>query len=152
VLYVGIMLTPAGPRVLEFNVRFGDPEAQAVLPLLASNASELFLAIAEGRLGEADVSWHAAHTACVVMAAPGYPDAPVAGVKVRPPAELRAGVHVFKGGLRSGDAPGEFTTTGGRVLSVVAVAPTAEEARAAAYAGVAATSFPGAQFRTDIGL
>lgn len=151
VLYVGIMLTPAGPRVLEFNVRFGDPEAQAVLPLLASNAPQLFLAVAEGRLGEADVSWDAAHTVCVVMAAPGYPDAPVAGVKVRPPAELPAGVHVFKGGLQADQTPGVFTTSGGRVLSVVAVAPTAEEARAAAYECVAATSFPGAQFRTDIG-
>ncbi len=151
VLYVGIMLTPAGPRVLEFNVRLGDPEAQAVLPLLASNAPELFLAVAEGRLGEADVRWHPAHTACVVMAAPGYPDAPLKGVPVKLPADRANGVHVFKGGLEAGAAPGSFTTSGGRALSVVAVAPTAAEARAAAYAGVAAVTFPGAQFRTDIG-
>lgn len=151
VLYIGLMLTPDGPKVLEFNVRFGDPEAQAVLPLLASNASELFRAVARGELASSSVAWRAAHAACVVMAAPGYPAAPVAGVPVTVPTDLGEGVMVFAGGLAPAGGPGEYVTSGGRALNVVGVGATASEARASAYAAVERISFPGAQYRTDIG-
>jgi len=151
VLYVGLMLTPAGPKVLEFNVRFGDPEAQAVLPLLASSAPQLFLEVAQGRLASASVDWRHAHAACVVLAAPGYPTAPVRGVEVRLPAELPSGVHIFSGGMVPAGPPHVYSTTGGRVLSVVALGPDAAAAREAAYDVVASIEFPGAQFRTDIG-
>jgi phosphoribosylamine--glycine ligase len=151
VLYVGLMLTPAGPKVLEFNVRFGDPEAQAVLPLLASNAPQLFLDVAQGRLAGAPVTWRNAHAACVVLAAPGYPEAPVRGVEVRLPGRLPHGVHVFAGGMVPVDQPHVYSTSGGRVLSVVAVGQDAAGARAAAYDVVASIEFPGAQYRTDIG-
>jgi len=152
VLYVGLMLTPDGPKVLEFNARFGDPEAQAVLPLLGSSAPELFLAVAEGRLQEADVRWRDAHSVCVVLAAPGYPEAPVKGVRVRLPNWVPEGAHLFAGGMAPAGAEGEYLTTGGRVLSAVAVAPTAAEARRIAYAVAAEVHFPGGQYRTDIGV
>lgn len=152
VLYVGLMLTESGPKVLEFNVRFGDPEAQAVLPLLASNSAELFLDVAEGRVAEADCRWLDAHVACVVMAAPGYPEEPVKGVPVGLPEGLPEGVMLFPGGLEKTAVPGEYRTTGGRALSVVALAPTEGAARAAAYATVKRVRFEGAQYRTDIGL
>lgn len=151
VLYIGLMLTPDGPKVLEFNVRFGDPEAQAVLPLLASNAPELFRAVARGELATMSIAWRAAHAACVVMAAPGYPAAPVAGVPVSVPQDLGEGVMVFAGGLAPAGGPGEYVTSGGRALNVVGLGATAAEARASAYAAVERISFPGAQYRTDIG-
>ncbi|MFA5568982.1 MAG: phosphoribosylamine--glycine ligase [Trueperaceae bacterium] len=151
VLYVGLMLTPAGPKVLEFNVRFGDPEAQAVLPLLASSAPRLFLDVAQGRLTDASVTWRNAHAACVVLAAPGYPEAPVKGVEVRLPERLPDRVHVFAGGMVARGAPHVYSTSGGRVLSVVAVGQDAAAARAAAYDVVASIEFAGAQFRTDVG-
>ncbi len=151
VLYIGLMLTPDGPKVLEFNVRFGDPEAQAVLPLLASNAPELFRAVARGELASANATWREAHAACVVMAAPGYPAAPQTGVAVTVPSDLPAGVMVFAGGLVASGGPGEYVTSGGRALNVVGVGATAAEARASAYAAVERISFPGAQYRTDIG-
>ena len=151
VLYLGLMLTPDGPKVLEYNVRFGDPEAQAVLPLLAGNAPELLLAVAEGRLAGADVAWRGGASVCVVMAAPGYPEAPRRGVPVRPPTTLPAGVSLFAGGMVPGAVPGEYLTTGGRVLSVVAVAESVAAARRLAYGVVAEVHFPGAQYRTDVG-
>ncbi len=151
VLYIGLMLTPAGPKVLEFNVRFGDPEAQAVLPLLVSNAPALFRAVARGELGSAVAEWRDAYSACVVMAAPGYPTSPVGGVPVAVPAELPDDVMVFAGGLTPAGRPGEYVTSGGRALNVVGTGDTAARARAAAYAAVEQISFPGAQYRTDIG-
>lgn len=151
VLYVGLMLTATGPKVLEFNVRFGDPEAQAVLPLLASNAGDVLAAVANGELAGQSVEWEDAYATCVVMAAPGYPSAPIKGVRVRVPHELPAGVLVFHGGTAPGAAAGEYLTTGGRALSVVAVAATPAASRAAAYAAVDSIDFPGALVRQDIG-
>jgi phosphoribosylamine--glycine ligase len=159
VLYAGLMLTSEGPQVIEYNVRFGDPETQVVLPLLSSDAAELFLAVAQGRLAEMPApTFHDAAAVCVVLAAPGYPDAPRTGDPISGLTEdgqssaAVAGVTVFHAGTNRLHAGGPFRTAGGRVMGVTAVAPTLSEARAAAYAGAAPIEWDGAQRRSDIAL
>ena len=150
-LYAGLMLTEEGPRVLEFNCRFGDPETQAVLPRLDGDVLALLASAAEGRLNarEASVSGDAAVT--VVLAGRGYPDAPETGVEIQGLAEAEAaGALVFHAGtaLRAG----RLVSAGGRVLAVTATAPTVPEARDRAYEAVTRIDFPGAQYRSDIAL
>jgi phosphoribosylamine---glycine ligase len=157
VLYAGLMLTDEGPKVIEYNVRFGDPETQVVLPLLAGDAAELFLAVAEGRL--ADVPPPAfvdASAVCVVLAASGYPERPRTGDEIsgltddgQSTAEV-PGTVVFHAGTGRRDPGTPFHTSGGRVLGVTAVAPTLGEARANAYAAATPIDWDGVQFRTDI--
>jgi phosphoribosylamine--glycine ligase len=155
VLYAGLMLTADGPRVLEFNVRFGDPEAQVVLPRLASDPVALLGAAADGRLGSDPPRFADEAAVCVVMAAAGYPSAPRTGDPITGLAadgQLAApvpGVTVFHAGTARG-AGGPFTVAGGRVLGVTALAPSLAEARRHAYAGVSAIGWPGAQRRDDI--
>ena len=150
VLYAGLMLTDAGPRVLEYNCRLGDPEAQVILPLLAEDPAEVFLAAVQGRLGELTLSWEPGAAATVVMAAAGYPDQPrkgdlITGIE----AATAAGCTVFHAG--TAESPDGPRTAGGRVLAVTGVGADLDAAVARAYAGVAAISFAGAQFRHDIG-
>lgn len=151
VIYAGLMLTPGGPKVLEFNVRFGDPECQPLLARLESDALELLLATAEGRLDEVDVRFSDEHAVCVVMASDGYPDAPrpddtIKGIE---DAEAVDGVRVHQAGTKL--VGGEMRTAGGRVLAVTAVGPDRESARVAAYRGCEQIRFAGAQYRRDIG-
>jgi phosphoribosylamine--glycine ligase len=157
VLYAGLMLTPAGPQVIEYNVRFGDPEAQVVLPLLASDAAELFLAAAAGALDDAPPPVFARDAAvCVVMASCGYPEKPRTGDVIDgllPSGQSVAaidGVTVFHAGTSRRDPDGPFRTAGGRVLGVTALAPTLAEARANAYAATAPIEWDGMQMRHDI--
>uniref|UniRef100_UPI00301BCA76 phosphoribosylamine--glycine ligase n=1 Tax=Staphylococcus aureus TaxID=1280 RepID=UPI00301BCA76 len=117
VVYAGLMLTPGGIRVLEFNARFGDPEAQAILPLLETDLVELALAVAEGRLHELELRWHGGASACVVMAAPGYPEDPRKGIPLRLPEQVPSQVFYFHAGTRQ--AEGQLLANGGRVLNVV---------------------------------
>jgi phosphoribosylamine--glycine ligase len=150
-LYAGLMLTEEGPRVLEFNCRFGDPETQAVLPRLDGDVLALLASAAEGRLNarEASVSGDAAVT--VVLAGRGYPDAPETGVEIQGLAEAEAaGALVFHAGtaLRAG----RLVSAGGRVLAVSATAPTVSDARDRAYEAVTRIDFPGAHYRSDIAL
>jgi phosphoribosylamine---glycine ligase len=150
-LYAGLMLTEEGPRVLEFNCRFGDPETQAVLPRLDGDVLALLASAAEGRLNarEASVSGDAAVT--VVLAGRGYPDAPETGVEIQGLAEAEAaGALVFHAGtaLRAG----RLVSAGGRVLAVTATAPTVSDARDRAYEAVTRIDFPGAHYRSDIAL
>lgn len=153
VLYAGLMLTPAGPKVLEFNARFGDPECQVILPRLTSDFLELVLAACDGRLDEIEVSWDPRPACCVVLASEGYPDKPRLGVPIHgiADAEGLADVHVFHAGTRR-DEKGAIVTAGGRVLSVVALGETLELARVRAYEAAGKISFAGMQFRTDIGV
>lgn len=149
VLYAGLMLTPAGLRVLEFNCRLGDPETQVILPLLESDIVEVLRACVEGRLDTVNPSWQNATAVTVVMAAGGYPGdyatgAPITGI----PAAEAAGCTVFQAGTALRD--GQVVTAGGRVLSVTGVAPTLPEAIAKAYAGIARIAFADAHYRTDI--
>jgi phosphoribosylamine--glycine ligase len=157
VLYAGLMLTAEGPKVIEYNVRFGDPETQVVLPLLASDPAELLLAAANGALDEADAPAFAdAAAVCVVLASAGYPESPRLGDVIE---GLRAngqsvadvdGATVFHAGTGRHTADGPFHTAGGRVLGVTAVAPTLAEARDNAYAAAAPIEWEGMQLRHDI--
>ena len=148
-LYFGLMLTEDGPKVIEYNCRFGDPEAQAVLPLLESDLFEILLAVREERLADAEVRFSDGASCCVVLASEGYPGKVRDGMEVHIGAALPPEVVVYHSGTRR---DGErLRTAGGRVLSVTAVAPTAEEARARAYAAVGLIHFEGARFRRDIG-
>jgi phosphoribosylamine--glycine ligase len=149
VVYAGLMLTPGGIRVLEFNARFGDPEAQAILPLLETDLIELALAVTEGRLHELELRWRGEASACVVLAAPGYPEDPRRGIPLRLPERAPERVLYFHAGTRrSGE---QLLSNGGRVLSVVGLGANLREALERAYRGVAAVDFPQAQFRRDIG-
>ncbi len=160
VLYAGLMLTDDGPRVLEFNVRFGDPEAQVVLPLLGEDPFELLSAVAEGGLRSAVPSGRLeaprAGAVCVVMAAEGYPGAPRSGDAIEglgPDGQLAEpvpGVTVVHAGTARPRRDGRFLVSGGRVLGVTAVAPSVAEARRRAYAAVDRITWPGAQWRRDI--
>jgi phosphoribosylamine---glycine ligase len=152
VLFAGLMLTPAGPKVLEFNCRFGDPECQAIISRLDSDILDLMLATCEGRLADADVRWKADASCCIVIASEGYPDKPKTGVAITgiDAANNMPSVTVYHAGTkRSPD--GTITTNGGRVLGVTALAPTAAEARDRAYEAAAAIGFVGKVMRTDIG-
>jgi phosphoribosylamine--glycine ligase len=149
VLYAGLMLTPEGVKVLEYNVRFGDPEAQAVLPRLGSDFGQL---CHDAALGRTDLDAHFRDDACVtvVLATEGYPASPRMGdfIDGVDNAEQLPGVTVFHAATKQAD--GRLMTAGGRVLDVTALAPTLAEARARAYEAAARISWPGVQYRRDI--
>ncbi|HEX7079084.1 MAG TPA: phosphoribosylamine--glycine ligase [Candidatus Eisenbacteria bacterium] len=152
VLYLGLMLTERGPMVLEFNARFGDPEAQAVLPLLAEDPLALFRAAAEGKLPPERHATFVAHegaAVCVVLAARGYPQSPETGAVIEGlDATWPHGIRVFHSGTdRRGT---RWVVTGGRVLGVTARAETLERAREAAYGAAARIRFDGMHYRRDI--
>ena len=152
-LYGGFILTDEGPKVLEYNARFGDPETQVLLPLLDSDLAELMDAVAERRLSGKELAFSDDKAVSVVLASGGYPGdyetgKVISGIEA---AELVPGVRVYHAGTKLTDA-GELVTAGGRVLNVTAVAPTFEEAREAAYEACGRISFEGMQYRRDIGL
>jgi phosphoribosylamine--glycine ligase len=145
------MLTKSGPKVLEFNARFGDPEAQVYLRRLESDLLELIEASVSGRLAQAELKWRPEPAICVVMAAGGYPGDYARGKPIHGLAEAESGpeIKIFHAGTAWSGA--EIVTNGGRVLGVTACARNLEAARAAAYAGADKIRFDGAQFRRDIG-
>jgi len=149
-LFVGLMLTPNGPKVLEYNVRFGDPETQVLIPLLADDLYDLLHAAAGGELPARPLRWRDGAAACVVMAAPGYPGEPRTGTPIDVPVDLGDDVVVFHAGTRR-DADGRLVSAGGRVLNVVGFGADRAAAVRRAYAAVAAIEFPGAHVRSDIG-
>jgi phosphoribosylamine---glycine ligase len=150
-LYAGLMLTPAGPKLLEFNGRFGDPETQVMLPLLGGDFARMLLNCANGRLDPGAVRWRPGAAACVVLAAAGYPERAETGAMIDGVADAElAGAAVLQAGTARRD--GALVTAGGRVLSVVGEGATLEEARRIAYAGAARIRFPGRQLRRDIGV
>jgi phosphoribosylamine---glycine ligase len=151
VLYFGLMLTDEGPQVLEYNVRLGDPETQAVLRRLDSDLVEVLTAVAHGRLAAVQPQWSREPSVCVVMASAGYPGSYASGKTISglDEAERLEGVVVFQAGTkRDGE---KVVTAGGRVLAVTARAATLAEAVTQAYAGVARVTFEGAHYRTDVG-
>lgn len=150
VLYAGLMMTADGPRMLEYNVRFGDPETQVVVPRFSSDLAELLAQAAAGRL-ESEPTFSDDATVTVVCAAEGYPASPRTGDAIRGIDAARAldGVSVYCAGVGQG-ADGELVTAGGRVLNVCGRGPTLAEARARAYEGVAQISWEGMYHRGDI--
>ena len=150
-LYFGLMLTPKGPKVIEYNCRFGDPETQVVLPLLDTDLVDIMLAIWNGTLDQLDIRWKNGCAACVVMASGGYPKKYVTGLPISGLDEngQTANCFVYHAGTKLDDET--FLTAGGRVLGVTATAETLPEALETAYAGVKTISFQDAHYRKDIG-
>ena len=150
-LYFGLMMTPKGPKVIEYNARFGDPEAQVVLPRLKTDLVEICEAVIDERLSDLDIEWEDGAAACVVMASGGYPVSYKKGIEMTGLDENGQvdGAIVYHAGTKFEN--GKFYTNGGRVLGVTAKAPTLDEALDKAYAAVRKISFEGAHYRTDIG-
>ena len=151
VLYAGVMVTPEGPKLVEYNARFGDPECQVLMLRLASDLLPYLRACAEGRLAEMPpLEWRDETALCVVMAAPGYPEAPVTGSRIRgTEADFGPEVTIFHAGTRR-DAAGDLRASGGRVLNVCARDADVAEARRRAYAAVDALDWPEGFCRRDI--
>lgn len=150
-LYFGLMLTPDGPKVIEYNSRFGDPETQVVLPRLKTSLKDIFMAVIQGRLADFKIEWDSGAAACVVAASGGYPvkyetGKPISGIE---DAEKVPGVTVYHAGTRLID--GRYYTSGGRVLDVTATAETLEHALANAYEAIEKIQFDGMFYRKDIG-
>jgi phosphoribosylamine--glycine ligase len=152
VLYAGLMLTPYGPKVLEFNCRFGDPETQVVLPLLRSDLYDLLIAVVNGNLASAGkLQWRREAAACVVMASRGYPGKYATGIRISGLKDYSDnGCFVFHAGTAlKGD---RWTTAGGRVLGVTGIDKDLKSALNRAYRVVNKIRFEGAMYRSDIGF
>ena len=148
-LYFGLMLTPDGPKVIEYNCRFGDPETQVVLPLLQTDLLTIMQAVEEERLNEIPVVWRSGAAACVILASGGYPSGYEKGKEISLPAELPDNVSLFHAGDKL--SGGKLLTSGGRVLGVTACAATLREALDDAYAVAEQIHFDKMMFRHDIG-
>jgi phosphoribosylamine---glycine ligase len=151
-LFAGLMLTADGPKLIEYNVRFGDPECEVLLPRLKSDLLPALQAACDGELRDFDLRWHDTAAVCVVMAAAGYPDAPRPGSIIRGLGKAASvpGVTVFHAGTAA-DADSTIRAAGGRVLAITGTAPTIAEARDAAYTAVGLIDWPDGFCRTDIG-
>jgi phosphoribosylamine--glycine ligase len=151
VLYCGLIITPRGPEVLEFNARFGDPETQAILLRLESDLVDALEACIDGRLAETEMRWSSGASACVVASSAGYPGSyqsgfPITGLSA---AAQVPGVEIFHSG--SAQVGDQLLTHGGRVLSTAAAAPSLEDALARAYQAMGKIHFEGIYYRHDIG-
>lgn len=151
ILYCGLMLTEEGPKVVEFNVRLGDPEAQVVLPLVSSDWVEIFKRLAAKDLGDTQLKTRDGAAACVILASEGYPVSyekgfPISGLKK---AEKEGPAVLFHAGV--GETDGQLVTDGGRVIGVTGVGADLTDALARAYRGVEQVTFQGKYFRGDIG-
>ena len=149
-LYFGLMLTPDGPKVIEYNCRFGDPETQVVLPLLKTDLLTVMQAVEQETLGALDVAWHSGAAACVILASGGYPEHYEKGKVLTLPASTPENVTLYHAGDKLTE-DGHLVTSGGRVLGVTAVAPTLQEALKDAYQAADTVAFEGKYLRTDIG-
>ncbi|MCI9115170.1 MAG: phosphoribosylamine--glycine ligase [Acutalibacter sp.] len=153
-LYFGLMLTPDGPKVIEYNSRFGDPEAQVVLPRLETDLAEIITAVAQERLGELEIKWSEKASACVILASGGYPGSypkglEIAGLDEKGQIAAMPEVTVYHAGTKREN--GKFYTNGGRVLGLTALGDTLEEALETAYRAVDMVNFEGVMYRRDIG-
>ncbi len=150
VLYFGLMLTPQGPKVVEYNARFGDPETQPILSMLETDLLDIFEAVIDERLDSIPIHWREGSACCVVMASGGYPGSYETGLEITGLDDIPEGVTVYHAGTRL--ECGKYYTAGGRVLGVTAAADTLDAAVRAAYAGVHRIHFKDAHYRTDIGV
>jgi phosphoribosylamine--glycine ligase len=152
VLYGGLMATQDGPKVLEFNARFGDPETQVMLPLLKTDLVEIMLAVINGNLHQIDMKWSADACVGVVMASGGYPGSYQTGFPISGLNNLDKDILIFHAGTRLDSGSGQVVTSGGRVLTVVATAKTLAEAREKVYNNIPRIHFEGCHYRKDIAL
>lgn len=151
ILYFGLMITQDGPKVIEYNARFGDPETQVVLPRLKTDLLEIFEAIIDEKLSDIKIEWYDNAAVCVIAASGGYPGKYAAGIEINgiEAAEADENITIFHAGTTCRD--GKFFTAGGRVLGVTAVEENMEKAIGKAYAGIEKISFEGIHYRKDIG-
>lgn len=168
VLFIGLMISDEGPKVIEFNNRFGDPETQSVLARLDSDLFDIFMAVADNRLAEAEIKWSDKKAVCVVAASGGYPGSYEKGKLIKGLDDVEDDIIVFHAGTKFADIPkgskcesceddcelkkAAILTSGGRVLGVTALGATHEEAREKAYRNIERISFEGMQYRKDIGI
>ena len=150
VLFIGLMITDNGPKVIEFNNRFGDPETQSVLARLDSDLLDIFEAVVDNKLAEQEIKWGERRAVTVVLASEGYPGSYPKGREITGLGDVDEDIVVFHAGTKFADD--KIVTSGGRVLCVTATGATHDEARAKAFANVEKIHFEGAQFRRDIGL
>ena len=153
VLFIGLMLTDEGPRVLEYNVRLGDPEAQAIFVRLETDLADIFGAVARGGLGRVDVRWSSSASACVVLAARGYPEKPETGAVIGGLDAATTGlpnVRVFHAGTKAAGGD-QYITSGGRVLGVTATDPSLDSALRSCYEAAGRIHWDGIHYRRDIG-
>ena len=146
-LYFGLMLTKDGPKVIEYNCRFGDPETQVVLPLLESDLLTVMKATTDGTLSETEVKFKDGNACCVIMASDGYPVSYKKGYEITIPEDISDSVYIAGAAKKDG----KLYTSGGRVLGVTSVAPTLKEAIDSSYKKVKTISFENAYYRLDIG-
>lgn len=149
VIYFGLMLTPQGPRVIEYNARFGDPETQPILSLLKTDILDIFEAIVDERLNKINIEWQQGSACCVVIASGGYPEKYEIGFEITGLNKVPKDITVFHAGTKRSD--NNLLTNGGRVLGVTAIGQTLEQAVTHAYEGVNHIHFHNAYYRTDIG-
>jgi len=152
ILYGGLMITNGVPKVLEFNARFGDPEAQVTLPRLKTDLVDIILAVISGNLDQIKIEWNDDTCVGVVMASAGYPDSYETGFPITGLNELEKDILVFHAGTKIGSEAGQVLTDGGRVLTVVAMGKTIAEAREKVYANIPGIHFEGCHYRKDIAL
>jgi len=152
ILYGGLMITNSQPKVLEFNARFGDPETQVTLPRLKTDLVDIMLAVVNQNLDKINIEWREDACAGVVMASAGYPGSYETGFPITGLNELDRDILVFHAGTKTGSAPGQVLTSGGRVLTVVATGKTLTEAREKVYASIPRIHFEGCHYRKDIAL
>lgn len=168
VLFIGLMISDEGPKVIEFNNRFGDPETQSVLARLDSDLFDIFMAVADNRLAEAEIKWSDKKAVCVVAASGGYPGSYEKGKLIKGLDDVDDDIIVFHAGTKFADMPqgskcesceddcelkkAAILTSGGRVLGITALGDTHEEAREKAYRNIERISFEGMQYRKDIGI
>jgi phosphoribosylamine--glycine ligase len=152
ILFLGLMMTESGPKLLEYNVRFGDPETQSILVQLETDFLEICDAIVERRLNEIEIKWKKGNSACVILAAEGYPYHPRKGDVIHglDKAKTSENVHIFHAGTARNEQ-GQLVTAGGRVLGVTATGESLDEALSEAYKAVSEISWKGMQYRRDIG-
>ncbi len=144
------MITNDGAKALEFNARFGDPEAQVTLPLLKTDLVDIMLAVIDNNLDQINVEWSQDACVGVVMASAGYPGSYKTGFPISGLDELDKDILVFHAGTKLGSEPGQVLTNGGRVLTVVAIGKTLAEARQRVYANITKIHFEGCHYRKDI--
>lgn len=152
ILYFGLILTDEGPKVLEYNARFGDPETQVVLPTLETDLVDIFEAVIDGTLDKINIEWSDAACVCVIMASGGYPENYKKGYEIKgiEQAELDSNIIVFHAGTKKEN--GKYYTNGGRVLGVTAIGKDLKHARERAYKAVEKIQFQDAHYRKDIGV